>query len=143
MRKIIIIILFVVILVGLAVLGYKNLKPASVSVVTIQTGLVVETPKANDVVTSPLTISGYVNGNGWNGFEGQVGGVTLMDADGKILAQGPLTAATEWTTTTVNFATTLNFSKPSTQTGQLIFRNENPSGMPERDKQFILPVKFK
>ena len=27
-----------------------------------------------------LKITGYVNGNGWSGFEGQVGHVELLDA---------------------------------------------------------------
>ncbi len=161
MKKAIIAILAVAIVVGVAVLGYQKFKPAvpatpaassSAPVVTPapvdqtpvapKVGLIVNAPKKNDIVTSPLTISGYVNGDSWNGFEGQVGGVTLEDSAGHVLAQGPLTATTEWTTTTVYFATSLQFSAPATKTGQLIFRNENASGMPERDRQFILPVKF-
>lgn len=144
MKKAIILVLLIAIAAGLAVLGFRNFKSATTPtpVVTTQTGLIVNVPKANNAVTSPLTVSGYVNGHGWNGFEGQVGSVKLIDDKGNVLAQKPLTAITEWTTTTVWFKTILEFNNPSTQTGKLIFRNENPSGMPERDKQFILPVKF-
>lgn len=144
MKKRIVLVLALVVLVVLAVWNYKNLKTTAPAVpaVTPQVGLIVNMPKANDVVTSPVTISGYVNGDGWNGFEGQVGSVKLVDSAGHVLAQGPLTATTEWTTTMVNFATSLQFTSPATKIGSLIFRNENPSGLPERDKQFILPIKF-
>lgn len=165
MRKRIVLVLAMVVLAGLAVLGWQKFKPATPSVPTTpttsysepvvtpapvdqtpvvppQVGLIVNAPKKNNVVTSPLTISGYVNGDMWNGYEGQVGSVRLLDNAGHVLAQGPLTATTEWTTTTVYFATTLQFTSPTTKTGSLIFRNENASGMPERERQFILPVKF-
>lgn len=142
MRKIIVLILFVIILAGLTVLGIRKLK-ISPQIAILSEGLIVSSPKTSETVTSPLVVSGYVNGGNWFGFEGQVGSVRLIDDVGNLLAQKPLTATTEWTTTTVWFETVLEFAKPVTQTGELIFSNENPSGMPERDKQFILPVKFK
>lgn len=107
-----------------------------------QTGLIVNTPTENAVVGSPLVVSGYVNGNGWIGFEGQVGMVKLVDANGHILKQKTLTATTDWMNRSVKFSTTLTFAKSSTKTGSLIFNNENPSGLPANDRQFILPVKF-
>jgi hypothetical protein len=94
------------------------------------------------VIGSPLTISGYVNGDGWIGFEGQVGTVKIVDANGYVLGQGPLTATTDWMATNIKFSTNLRFERPTTHTGSLIFRNENPSGIPSRNKQFILPIKF-
>ncbi|MCX6721004.1 MAG: hypothetical protein NT026_00100 [Candidatus Staskawiczbacteria bacterium] len=94
--------------------------------------------------SSPMTIKGYVTGkNGWAGFEGQVGTVKLLDASGKELANGVLTATTEWTTLPTNFETTLNFSSAKAQSGTLVFHNENASGLPEKDKTFTLPVKIK
>jgi len=143
MRKTIILILFVIILAGLAVLGFRKFKPATVlaPVTTIQTGLVVNTPKPNDLISSPLIITGFVNGDGWIGFEGQVGVVSLYDSAEKLLAVKPLVAVTDWMTSTINFAVDLEFDA-TTGSGKLIFRNENPSGMPERDRQFVLPVKF-
>lgn len=69
--------------------------------------------------------------------------VKLLDATGKELSSGVLTATTEWTTLPTNFETTLNFQSVSAQSGTLVFHNENPSGMPEKDKTFTLPVKIK
>ncbi len=141
MKTRIALILFVVILAGVAVFALRNFKKSAIMEV-LSEGLIVSAPKTNDIATSPLTVSGYVNGGNWFGFEGQVGSVRLIDDAGNLLAQKPLTATTEWTTTTVWFETVLEFAKPATPTGELIFSNENPSGMPERDKQFILPVRF-
>ncbi len=105
------------------------------------TGLVVENVHAGDVISSPLKITGYVNGNGWGGFEGQVGTVSLQDSAGNELDIEPLTATTEWMTTTVRFEANLEYVTLD-QYGKLIFRNENPSGEPSRDKTVTIPVRF-
>lgn len=104
-------------------------------------GLVVENVHSGDTVSSPLQITGYVNGDGWTGFEGQVGSVTLYDASEQILDQEPLIATSEWMTSTVRFEANLEFMTTAV-TGKLVFRNENPSGEPSRDKQVTLNVKF-
>jgi hypothetical protein len=43
----------------------------------------------------------------------------------------------------VNFQTYLQFSSDRDQDGKLVFLNENPSGLPDKDRKFILPVKIK
>jgi hypothetical protein len=106
-------------------------------------GITVVFPKANDVVTSPLQITGEVTGNGWSGFEGQVGQVILLDNNGKILGRGDLAATTDWTILPTQFKTAIEFNVPDTVTGSLVFHNENASGDPTRDKTFTLSVKFK
>ncbi len=98
--------------------------------------------KANDKVSSPLKITGVVRGNGWSGFEGQVGTVHVMDASNNELAVGILTATTDWMQLPTNFEVTVNFTAVAGSTGSLVFKNENPSGDPVRDKTFILPVIF-
>ncbi len=105
-------------------------------------GIAVSLPKPNETVSSPLKITGLVNGNGWTGFEGQVGMVKLFDSAGKQLALGILTTTTEWTSLPTSFQTTLNFSTNATA-GKLVFHNENASGDPSRDKTFMVLVKFK
>lgn len=108
-----------------------------------QTGLIVQTPQANAVITSPLVVSGYVDGTDyWTGFEGQVGTVRLLDGNGNQLALGILTATTDWMQFPTSFSTTLTFTTPTTSVGTLVFKNENASGEPARDKQFILPINF-
>jgi len=61
-----------------------------------------------------------------------------------ILGQAILTAVTEWTNLPIYFEATLNFN-PIIATGDVSLRffNENPSGLPEKDKEFILPIKVK
>ena len=108
-----------------------------------QTGLIVQTPQANAVVASPLVVSGYIDGTDrWTGFEGQVGTVRLLDGNGNQLALGILTATTDWMQFPTSFSTTLTFITPTTSVGTLVFKNENASGEPVRDKQFILPINF-
>lgn len=136
-----IIIMGIIILVGLYFLAFVKTKP--VQAPTIGGGLVVTNIKANDEVSSPVKITGYVNDSGWPGFEGQVGSVKLLDGSGKEIASGVLTATTDWTKLPINFEADLNFNAVPDQQGTLIFSNENPSGSPEKGKQFSLPVKIK
>jgi hypothetical protein len=69
--------------------------------------------------------------------------VKLLDSARKELAAGVLIATTEWTTSPTNFEATLSFQSSAAQSGTLVFKNENPSGDPTRDKTFILPIKIK
>ncbi|MCX6720477.1 MAG: GerMN domain-containing protein [Candidatus Staskawiczbacteria bacterium] len=99
--------------------------------------------KQNQEVSSPLTITGVVTGkDSWAGFEGQVGNVKLLDTTGNELSVGVLTATTEWTTLPTSFETTLNFQADGATSGVLVFHNENPSGIPEKNKTFTLPIKI-
>lgn len=104
-------------------------------------GLFVNNLQENDTLASPLQITGYVNGGGWSGFEGQVGGVSLYDNAGNVLDVEPLTATSEWMTSTINFETNLEFFTNATS-GTIVFRNENPSGEPSRDKSVSWNIKF-
>lgn len=131
----IILTVIIVILVGV-LLWPKN----SNTTPPVTEGIQVLTPKANEEISSPLKITGKVTGDGWSGFEGQVGIVKLLDNTGKELAIGILTATTEWTTLPTNFETTLNFQSDIPQSGTLVFHNENPSGLLEKNKEFVLPV---
>jgi hypothetical protein len=106
-------------------------------------GIQIISPTANQEVSSPLKITGKVNGNGWNGFEGQVGTVQLLDYKGNKVASGILTATTEWTQPEVSFETTLTFQTVVIGPMTLLFSNENPSGDPARQKTFTLPVTVK
>src|SRR6266404_5546823 len=49
------------------------------------TGIVIQSPKPNEVVQFPLIITGYINGNGWTAFEGVAGSVQLFDANNKAI----------------------------------------------------------
>ncbi len=97
-------------------------------------------PHANDVVQSPLVVSGQALGTWY--FEASFP-VRLLDANGNELASTPAQAQSDWMTTDmVPFTATLTFSTPVTPTGTLILKNDNPSGDPQRDKQISIPVRF-
>ena len=96
-------------------------------------------PKSGETVLSPLKITGIVNGGGWSGFEGQVGTVSfVLDSDQTHDVGTFLKATTEWTKLPTSFEATLDFL--SLGSGKLIFKNENPSGDPSKDKTFIFPI---
>jgi len=103
----------------------------------------ITSPKAGEEISSPVKITGVVNGNGWVGFEGQVGTVKLVDYKGNILGQTFLPATTEWTALPTSFEAILNFTSTNSGPATLVFKNENPSGDQARDKAFSLSVKVK
>ncbi len=106
-------------------------------------GIQIFSPEVNEEVFSPLKITGVVNGGGWAGFEGQVGTAELLDDKGVQLGSAVLTATTDWTNSPVNFETYLNFQSDADKTGALVFHNENPSGLSDKNKEYVLPVKIK
>lgn len=100
----------------------------------------VDAPLPNEAVRSPLLISGVARGYWF--FEASFP-VSLLDDNGNEIALGIAQAEGEWMTTEfVPFKVTLNFEKPSTKTGRLIFKKDNPSGLPQHDDEFIIPVIF-
>lgn len=109
---------------------------------TIGQGIVVDAPRQNDLITSPLTISGRARGTWF--FEASFP-VTLVNWDGLIIAEGYVTATDNWMTEDfVDFVGTLAFEKPSfNPRGTLILRKDNPSGLPEHDGAVEIPILFK
>ncbi len=101
----------------------------------------VESPKPDDVIKSPQKIFGKAKGSWF--FEANMP-VTLLDANKKVLTKIPLQAKGDWMTSDfVDFEGTLTFTKSETDTGTVIFENDNPSGLPENAKSFSVPVRFK
>ena len=97
----------------------------------------------NQIISSPLKINGSSEGV-WQGFEGQIGWVELQDANGNILDAQSMWVGEGWMTNKpVDFSATFEFENPKTKTGKLVFEKENPSGLPENDQSFEIPVKFK
>ena len=98
-------------------------------------------PRANQLVSSPLTVTGEARGIWY--FEASFP-VRLLDGNGQELVVAPAQAQGEWMTENfVPFAVTLNFPPPSTPTGKLILQKDNPSGDPARDEQIEIPVRFR
>jgi hypothetical protein len=103
--------------------------------------VVISTPERGALVTSPLTVSGKAKGTWF--FEANIP-VTLKDTNGKVLSQVGAQAQGEWMTSEyVNFTTVLNFSAPETEFGVLLIEKDNPSGLPENDASFAIPIRFR
>ena len=60
-------------------------------------GLIINNVQPGDLISSPFKITGLVTGNGWFGFEGQVGSVDLINNSGKVIIAAPLKATSDWT----------------------------------------------
>ena len=102
--------------------------------------IIVDAPKTDSIVKSPLAVTGQVPGN-WS-FEASFP-LKLVDSNGTVLAQGPATLHGDWMTDNlVPFTGQLTFSSPSTNTGFLILERDNPSGLPEKEDSVRIPVKF-
>src|SRR3989338_4339913 len=145
-KNILIVVILAIIIVVLAVILFfpkSSNAPAQNNNTNPAQGIEISSPTSGELVKSPLKITGKVTGEGWIGFEAQVGTVKLLDETGKVLAFGILTAQGEWMQQVINFETALSFTAPATASGSLVFYNENPSGEVERNKTFSLPVKFK
>lgn len=99
-----------------------------------------ESPRPNQVVSSPMLIKGEARGNWY--FEASFP-AKLLDANGNQLAIMPIQAKGEWMTTDfVPFEATMTFPTPTTSTGTLILEKDNASGLPEYDDKLIVPVRF-
>jgi len=103
--------------------------------------IVVDSPAIAQLITSPLTVSGQARGNWF--FEASFP-ITLTDLDSKIIAESHATAQGDWMTENfVDFTGSLTFKKPAgIKRGVLIFKKDNPSGLPEHDDSLAIPVFF-
>jgi hypothetical protein len=100
----------------------------------------VTNPMTNQVVGSPLTVEGEARGTWF--FEATFP-VNLLDAIGDVIASSPANAQGEWMTQDfVSFKAQLIFEKPATNTGVLVLKKDNPSGLPENDASIEIPILF-
>jgi hypothetical protein len=103
--------------------------------------IMIDTPQAGAVLSSPLTISGKARGQWY--FEASFP-VKLLDDKGNVVVQIPVQAQGDWMTTEfVPFTAKLEFVAPTSSTGTLVFEKDNPSGLPENDKKVEIPVRFR
>jgi Immunoglobulin-like domain of bacterial spore germination len=116
--------------------------PTSASVTSEPEALKASFPKPDEVVSSPLKISGQARGSWF--FEGSFP-VLLTAGDGTVIARGVATAKGDWMTQNfVSFSASLIFIKPAgSNSGFLLFKKDNPSGLPQNDQSYKIPVSFK
>lgn len=106
--------------------------------------IVVDLPKPNEQVTSPVKISGKARGIWF--FEASFP-VIVKDSNGKVVGQAAAHAKGEWMTAEfVPFEAEVNYDlneNISSKEGKIILKKDNPSGLPENDDSVEIPVKFK
>ena len=102
--------------------------------------IVIETPRRNQSIKSPLSIAGKARGNWF--FEASFP-IRLIDGNGNIISRGIATAQGEWMTVEfVPFTAHLEFGTPGTKTGTLVLDKDNPSGLPEHADELRVPIIF-
>jgi hypothetical protein len=103
--------------------------------------IVVDYPKPNDLVTSPLVVTGKARGTWY--FESSFP-VTLTFGTNTSEIQTYATAQGEWMTEEfVPFTVTIEFSQPAATKGILTLTKDNPSDLRELDDSISIPVRFK
>jgi hypothetical protein len=101
--------------------------------------VVINQPQPNEVISSPLVVSGLARGNWF--FEASLP-IKITDKDGNILAVAAATAESDWMTTDlVPFKALLEFTSTSSD-GYLIISKDNPSGIAEFDDSISIPLRF-
>lgn len=102
--------------------------------------MLIEMPRPNQIIKSPQKITGRARGNWF--FEAQTSG-ELYDEENRLLGTVIITANGDWMTTDfVPFSGELSYTTPQTEIGTLKIYNANPSGLPENQKELVIPVAF-
>lgn len=97
-------------------------------------------PIVNTLISSGYEVTGEARGYWY--FEASFP-VEIHDMYGTLLGTAIAQAQSDWMTENfVPFKATLIFKKPTTDTGYLIFKKDNPSGLPEHDDELRIPVRF-
>lgn len=90
--------------------------------------------------SSPVIFNGKARGPWF--FEASFP-VHIVDAKGFVLGTGIAQAQGEWMTEDyVPFRVEINFVNSTTQEGTVEFVKDNPSGLPEFEDSFTVPIKF-
>ena len=101
----------------------------------------VTAPKPNDIIVSPVVITGEARGLWF--FEASFP-VRVLDENGIELGVGIAQAKSDWMTTNfVPFEATVVFRTSTTTFGTLVFQKDNPSGLPEHDAELRIPIRVK
>jgi hypothetical protein len=100
----------------------------------------VTSPLQNQVVSSPLVITGEARGT-W--FFEACFPVKILDGNGEEIAAHYATALSDWMTEDfVPFEATIEFEEPDTEIGFLVLKKDNPTGLPEFDDELVIAVRF-
>ena len=101
----------------------------------------VENPKANEIISNPLTVKGMARGSWF--FEASFP-IKLFDDNNNLIAFAIAQAQENWMTEDfVQFEGEIIMTKkPTTQKGKLVLEKDNPSGLPENADSIEISVIF-
>ena len=122
---------------------------AKAPVPVLNSDIRVSAPVSGALVTSPLSITGEARGTWF--FEASfpielfdANHHEILSADKNSVAAFVAHAEGEWMTEDfVPFSATLDFTPPATDTGFLVLKKDNPSGLTEYDASVEIPVRFR
>lgn len=95
----------------------------------------------NSVIKTDQIVAGKID-NSWL-FEGQFN-IQIKDSSGRVIATTPvkIVEGQDWTVPGLkDFSVKITF-KTNSQSGTLVINSDNPSGLPENQKSYSIPVKF-
>jgi len=119
----------------------KNQPINSEPVVNVGDSIKVSNIQPNEKVANPIKIVGQAKGTWF--FEGSFP-IKLISETGEELASTTAKAQGDWMTDTmVDFKASLKYSKTTSTKAILIFEKDNPSGLPQNEAAFALPVDLK
>ncbi len=108
---------------------------------TVSDNLIINNLSKDTPIIDGFKIIGQAKGNWF--FEGSFP-IVLQDENGKVIVTTIAQATKDWMSPDfVPFEATLNFNVISDINGTLIFKKDNPSGLPEHDAQLAIPVLIK
>ncbi len=100
--------------------------------------IIVDTPKANQIVASPIELTGQARGSWF--FEANAP-VKLIKENGEQIATSRIEPVGEWMTTEfVPYRGLIEFEVTATTSAILVMQNDNPSGLPENAKELRIPL---
>ncbi|MDD3614184.1 MAG: GerMN domain-containing protein [Candidatus Pacebacteria bacterium] len=140
----IIILIVVVLIIGALYFLYQPIKNQKERLSPTQKPNVEEivrlfSPQPYDLTSGHLTIKGEVRGNWF--FEGSAP-YYIVSAEFSTIASGIIHAQEDWMTDDfVPFVEEIDFI-PQGEKGYLVLKNDNPSGMAEKDLYYSVPLKF-
>ena len=102
--------------------------------------IVLDSPLPNEIIKSPVTITGRARGFWF--FEASFP-VRVVDENNQELAVAAAQAMGDWMTEDfVPFKAEVSFPRPTGDRGVIILERDNPSGLPENADQLKIPVRF-
>ena len=102
--------------------------------------IVLDSPLPNEIIKSPVTITGRARGFWF--FEASFP-VRVVDENNQELAVAAAQAMGDWMTEDfVPFKAEVSFPRPTGDRGFIILERDNPSGLPENADQLKIPVRF-